>query len=104
MPKGSNLNRRNFLRTSSGFMGASLVQALGTHRVLGANERIGFGLIGSGGRGQYLLQRFKELGCEPRAVCDVYEPNLQAGIKLTGGRRSPMIAIIVCWKTSRLTQ
>ena len=39
------------------------------------------GVIGAGGRGRYLTANFQELGVEMAAVCDVYEPNLQAGIK-----------------------
>lgn len=38
-------------------------------------------IIGSGGRGRYLTGEFKEIGVEMAAVCDVYEPNLQAGLK-----------------------
>ena len=50
--------------------------------ILGANDRIRAGIIGAGGRGKYLMGEFKELGTEVAAVCDVYEPNLQAGLKL----------------------
>lgn len=39
------------------------------------------GIIGAGGRGRYLIEQFKEVGARVAAVCDVYEPNLQAGIK-----------------------
>lgn len=50
-------------------------------RILGANERLRTGIIGSGGRGRYLTGQFKEAGAEMAAVCDVYEPNLQEGLK-----------------------
>lgn len=40
------------------------------------------GLIGSGGRGRLLAGEFKEIGANVAAVCDVYEPNLAAGLKL----------------------
>jgi predicted dehydrogenase len=68
------MNRRTFLFSSAA--------------VMGANERIRVGVIGSGGRGQYLSANFKELGAEMAAVCDVYEPNLEAGLKAasTGAR------------------
>jgi len=39
------------------------------------------GLIGSGGRGQLLTREFREVGATVAAVCDVYEPNLQEGLK-----------------------
>lgn len=50
-------------------------------RVRGANDRIRGGIIGAGGRGRYLTGQFKELGVEMAAVCDVYEPNLEAGLR-----------------------
>jgi predicted dehydrogenase len=55
--------------------------AVSSGRVLGANERIRVGIIGSGGRGRYLTGEFKEIGAEMAAVCDVYEANLEAGLK-----------------------
>lgn len=50
--------------------------------VLGANDRLRGAVIGSGGRGRLLTGEFKEIGVEMAAVCDVYEPNLQAGLKV----------------------
>jgi predicted dehydrogenase len=50
-------------------------------RILGAADRISAGIIGAGGRGRYLTGQFKELGVNMAAVCDVYGPNLQAGLK-----------------------
>ncbi len=64
------MDRRRFLGT------AAAVPPL-----LGANERLRAGLIGAGGRGRLLAAEFKELGAEVAAVCDVYEPNLQAGLR-----------------------
>lgn len=55
--------------------------AAASARVLGASERIRCGTIGAGGRGQYLTAQFKEHGAEMGAVCDVYEPNLQRGLR-----------------------
>jgi predicted dehydrogenase len=57
-------------------------------RVLGAAESLRGAVIGSGGRGRLLTAEFKEIGVEMAAVCDVYEPNLQAGLKVasTGAR------------------
>lgn len=50
-------------------------------RILGANDRLRTGIIGAGGRGRYLIGQFKEIGAEVGAVCDIYEPNLQVGVK-----------------------
>jgi predicted dehydrogenase len=62
------VSRRSFLAGSL----ASTTLAQNTVRV---------GLIGAGGRGRYLASEFKEIGAQVAAVCDVYEPNLQAGLK-----------------------
>ncbi len=56
-------------------------------RLAGANNKIGVGVIGAGGRGRYLTSAFKEdANAEIRAVCDVYEPNLQKGLAAAGPR------------------
>ena len=65
------MQRRTFL----------LSTALSASQIRGANEHIRGAIIGSGGRGQYLTANFKELGVEMAGVCDVYEPNLQKGLK-----------------------
>ena len=52
--------------------GAALT-ALSYSRVLGANDRIGLGVIGTGGRGTYVMTRFQTFDdVEVRALCDVY--------------------------------
>lgn len=66
------MQRRTFL---------SATTAASASRVLGANDQIRGGVIGSGGRGQYLTAEFKEIGAEIAAVCDVYEPNLKRGLE-----------------------
>ena len=47
-----------------------------------AGGRARMGTIGAGGRGRYLTAQFKEHGAQMAAVCDVYEPNLQSGLRL----------------------
>ena len=52
--------------------GAALT-ALSYSRILGANDRIGMGLIGAGGRGTYVMSLFhKNADVDVRALCDVY--------------------------------
>ncbi len=63
----------------------SFLAAAAAGRVLGANDRIRGAVIGSGGRGRFLTAQFKELGVDMAAVCDVYAPNLQAGLKEASG-------------------
>src|SRR5258705_4134999 len=73
------IGRRQVLK--QGVLGAGALAAMGFERALGANEKLGLALIGSGGRGQTLLDHFrKQPGVESRAICDVYEPNLKAGV------------------------
>ena len=72
-------------RRELAWLGAAVSLASG--RVLGANEKIGVGVVGAGGRGRYLISAFKEdPAAEIRAVCDVYEPNLQKGLGAAGSR------------------
>ncbi len=42
----------------------------------GANDRITYGVIATGGRGRYLNKKFLALGHQCGALCDVYEPYL----------------------------
>ena len=67
------MNRRTFALAA----GAASYQS-----IKGANERVRAGIIGAGGRGKYLTGEFKEIGAEMAAVCDIYEPNLQGGLKV----------------------
>jgi predicted dehydrogenase len=55
--------------------------SLAAASLLQAQDRIRGAIIGAGGRGRYLTANFKEIGVEMAAVCDVYEPNLAAGLK-----------------------
>ncbi len=52
---------------------AAAMTALSYSRVLGANDRIGLGVIGTGERGTYVMSLFqKNADVEVRALCDVY--------------------------------
>src|SRR5215469_8713873 len=64
------------------FLGAALAAPLFVPRsAWGANDRLAYGLIGAGGRGRYLQGNFNKLGAECVAIAEVYEPNLQSGLK-----------------------
>ncbi|MCL4401143.1 MAG: Gfo/Idh/MocA family oxidoreductase, partial [Acidobacteria bacterium] len=66
------------------FIGSALAAAplFVPRKAWGANDRIALGLIGAGGRGRYLLHDFLKLQTECVAVAEVYEPNLEAALKL----------------------
>ena len=85
----SETNRRDFFRTAGGAglalglagsaMAARGAKATSSGRVIGANDRINIGVIGVGGRGEYVSRAFQRFGdaheksCQIVAVCDVYE-------------------------------
>jgi hypothetical protein len=64
-------DRRTFSKTLAG--GAYM--ALNASRVLGANDRIGVGIIGCGGQDPELAQFPRAARRHPVAVCDVFQPN-----------------------------
>ncbi len=95
-PAESSPNRRQFIHTASTAMGVAV--AAGVPRVTavgqeaaGANERIGVGFIGTGGRCNAhigIVNQLKAKGvAEPVAVCDVYRPRLEEASKKCGGAK-----------------
>lgn len=51
------------------------------------SDQINVGVIGTGGRGQLLMDRFAQNpSVRFTAVCDVYEPNLEAGLSAAKGK------------------
>jgi len=68
---------------------AAAMTAVSYSRVLGANERIGLGLIGAGGRGQYVMTLFqRDSAVDVRAVCDVYAVKTDAAQQKAPGARA----------------
>ncbi|HEY2933374.1 MAG TPA: Gfo/Idh/MocA family oxidoreductase [Acidobacteriota bacterium] len=83
MKTKSTTTRRLFLgRAAGGVAALELTTSSSFGSLLAANERIGVALIGSGGRGRVLAKHFRQAGADLRAICDVYEPNLRAGLSL----------------------
>ncbi|MFC1558739.1 Gfo/Idh/MocA family protein [candidate division KSB1 bacterium] len=80
------MKRREFLKkTGTIALGAGLSTL--SHKVLGANERINLGVIGTGRIAWENMNVFLENNdVQIGAVCDVYQPHLQKGIELTGGK------------------
>jgi len=67
------LNRRHAI--------AGLTTALSYSRVLGANDRIGVGVIGVGNRGSYDMSLFqKNADAEVRGICDVWGDRLDKAL------------------------
>ena len=86
------VNRRNFLKKSGmSFLGTYTAANFSTipHTVLGVNEKIVAGVIGTGSIGRYNIRSFltqKEI--EIAAVCDVFKPNIKKAMELTGDKVS----------------
>ena len=80
----TSLTRREFGLSA---VAAGTAIAAKTSSVLGANERLGVGVIGVGNRGRELQSALKHVpGATITAVCDVYEPYLQAAKADLGGK------------------
>ena len=73
--------RRTFIRTSAGTAAGLTLSSVLPRGILGANDRLRVGLIGCGGRGNYLLgETLKIAGShnvEVAALCDVWKVNLE---------------------------
>ena len=88
-------SRREFLKATTATAAAASVlrpaPTIAGERAKGANERIGVGFIGTGGRCQAhidIVLALKAAGrCEPVAVCDIYGPRVEAAAHRTGGKR-----------------
>src|SRR5262245_15598014 len=65
-------NRREFLHTSAGLMGAAALAQTSLARAAGANDRITVALIGCGGRGRHVAGVFsKAPDIDLAYLCDV---------------------------------
>lgn len=89
------LTRRKFIRTTAQAAAAVSVAALAPYvargRVLGANDRIGVGFVGVGGRGRSHLATVQKLiesgeNLHIVAVCDAYGYRREQAAELTGAR------------------
>ena len=81
------INRRDFMkRAALTSAGVSLSMAgFSTTKVMGANDRIRLGVIGTGRQGTDDMKYFMRHGVEVAAVCDVFQPNLDKGLAAAGG-------------------
>ena len=80
------MDRREFLqKTGAGTIGAA--STLVVPGKVAASDRIGVGLIGSGGMGRLNLTDFlKQPEVQAVAVCDVYQSNIDKALALTEGK------------------
>ena len=80
-------NRRTFMGQVLGGTAAMAVSGLfPASRILGANDRVRFGLIGAGGRGQEIFKAaMRSKNTEAVAVADVYTRRLEEAKKIAPG-------------------
>ncbi len=78
------VNRRSFLKSTATATAAAIAMpTIIPQRAFGANERLHMGLIGSGGRGDWLAQHFTNLEeATVMAVCDVDAKRREKGVEL----------------------
>ena len=86
-------SRRDFLKTSVAVAGAAALGPRAYARVLGANERIHFGVIGLGVMGSGHLQGMKEqqqkLNIDVLQTCDVYRKRPEQAAQVIGAPANP---------------
>lgn len=86
MDRKTEITRRDFLKdTALAGAGAAVLGGLAPARVLGANDRIRVGVLGSGHRARYVMEYFKIIPqVEFVAVCDIYGPARAAALEVAG--------------------
>ena len=86
MTSETGITRRDFLKeTALAGATAAVLGGLAPVRVLGANDKIRVGAMGTGERCQYLMKLFKDNpSVELVAVCDVYGPRRDEALKIAG--------------------
>lgn len=85
----SEISRRQFLKSSALAGGVAVLAGLAPAKVLGANERINFGVIGAGNMGtghlNSLVARSDADNIRVAAVCDVYQKRLTRAVGICHG-------------------
>ncbi len=84
---GKNPTRRQFVKAAGAVATATAaaLPAPAIQKVRAANNQVLFGVIGTGGRGSYLLRHLTSIDSgRCVAVCDVYEPALKGGKEAAG--------------------
>ncbi len=81
------MNRREFMQKTALATAAASLTSASYSRIFGANDKLNIAIIGCGRMGRFNLgvqQKIRQVNVA--AVCDVYEPNLQQALKMTGGK------------------
>ncbi len=89
MAQSADLSRRDLLRgAGTATAAAAAAKAHGAraiHTARAASTQVPYGIVGTGSRGQYLLNHMTKMDAgRCLAVCDIYEPNLKKGAAAAG--------------------
>jgi predicted dehydrogenase len=90
--ENNSISRRDFIKktvatTTSALVSTSAMGEIYPGSVIGANDKINMGFIGTGNRGSLLLNLFmRENNCRIAGLCDVYEPYLLRDISKVAPR------------------
>lgn len=86
------ITRRTFVRSTAALSSLAFMPAASWARVLGSNDRIHVGIIGTGGQGtshiRSLLPKASGENIAVTRVCDVYRRRLNNAVKLIGASES----------------
>ncbi len=87
------VTRRSFIQSSAAAAaGLSFLPAVSWGRVLGSNDRIHVGVIGTGGQGTYHVDAITKMSAAENVkvthVCDVYRKRLNNAMRIIGGGAS----------------
>jgi predicted dehydrogenase len=93
MSRSESVSRRDFLKVSAISAGAAALGPRAYARVLGANDRVHFGVIGLGVMGSGHLRGLKRqqqpLNLEVLQTCDVYRKRAEKAAQVIGGPATP---------------
>ena len=106
-PRTEGISRRDAMK-AAGAVGVAVTAAKAVKAeapaflksVHAANNQINYGIIGTGGRGQYLLGLLKSVdngNCV--AICDIDDEVLKKGLSPSEARRRPIRTIGSSWPT-----
>jgi predicted dehydrogenase len=88
----SRTSRRRFLKTTAIGVASFAVPTIVPNACFGANGRLRIGVIGCGGRGNYLMEKVLEFGqefnVEIGALCDVWKLNVEKATANLGRRQN----------------
>jgi len=82
MAEKEDVSRREFVKKAGA---AAAIAAPAIQTIKAANDQVQYGFIGTGSRGQYLIQHINQTDrgrCV--ATCDLFETNLKKGAEIAG--------------------